>query len=711
MPKKKENIDPNQMKSNNSLSCESINKRIGILRRSEIDPVPKTPQTADKMTKNLKELEKQSSSPYEGVVVDKLSQLTSPIFSIGIENELALTVPASMQSLRSFLPKKNTTTSSKSSSTSQKSVKSTKNRHKSIPYWLKPTPVHPYPYNFIMAVRKKLESITKNQMQQQQQKLTTEPKSMNFNAVGHSNKEQTPVARPKYFRRTNSSNFRQNLANTKTDTQLRSQEMLATLDAIPQLRMPDAVVDGSAISPIKNPLEKSNKHISSTSDLNTNFSSITLQISGTNTTSDFSSLISDGNKKLPAVDVKQTEENNDDTLSVSSTIFSQSSPEKKKQFPVNLIPVPLSTENIDHLQVLPTKTKPLPDMSFVKTERGSEIMNKRQPRKVTSSKDLANESKDFDQTKIMEMLETFNKSLSHVISVNKQLHTALSNPSNLNANRPVNSDLKEIKSKSDNESLQGSVNQTLADDEQIYSSTFHDSSKLSTQQSLHSNQTNAIQSNRSESILQHSTNSNSSTKKMKSSTKSNSDTELISSRYSSKSLASIQEIIRQSDKSTSKSIQTVDVDDKKSNSIPSEIIQTESNQTISTRSNRTSTDKQKYSSAAAETVIGSPGKSCSQDDAGTATIQQADDTICDDQFSVKSLTQHSLTAGRRKSLMMTNDLNTSMCSDILAVFHQTDMEYSIMSTNDNQTVISEGNVSYSSIGMVRLNLNSNTLHT
>lgn len=29
-----------------------------------------------------------------------------------------------------------------------------------IPYWLRPTPVQPYPYNFILAVRKKLESIT-----------------------------------------------------------------------------------------------------------------------------------------------------------------------------------------------------------------------------------------------------------------------------------------------------------------------------------------------------------------------------------------------------------------------------------------------------------------------------------------------------------------------------------------------------------------------
>lgn len=742
MPKTKENIDPNKTKTNPITSLESA-KRIGILRRSEKDGLPKTPKkfSLNSFAKNDDAIQKgDDHQDKPSQISEKISELTTPILSM-IEQELALTVPPSMQSLRcnSLQQKSITTASTKSSSMCTKSTRSTKCRRKSIPYWLKPTPVHPYPYNFIMAVRKKLESITHAAAKRPLENAPTL----------HS--KETPV-RPKHFRPKNT--FRQNLANTKVNPQLRSQEMLASLDAIPRLQMPTEQPFSNKTA-AQCSTENQWKNISqSTSDLNTNLSSITLHISGSNTTSDFSSLLSDGKRNLkePAkCEIVKPAEDTDEsqgTMSVSSAIFSQSSPEKRKTFPVE--PVPLSTANIDHLQVS-MKHNPVSSMPFVTLERGTNETDRKDPRKMwqhqtepdknrASSRQNADE---LNQTNILQMLETFNKSLSQVISVNKQLHTALSNqapppPQALTSQSSGPSEQLAFNEYS--KTFQSTLNRTednsaVSTEKHVYSSEFDspeitNNHQISYQSTMKSNSiyshSNRCKSPRMKlddeqtihSENQHSNNSQSirSTHAQRQSLKSNSDTEIVSSRRSqlsmTKSSASVAELIESARASSSQPTSN----NSSSKTVPSEINETASDsvgdKTITPENTDDAVDITRKANSSLEpssivsienssvdTVLASPGKNESQ----CTTIQMQPEEMVstrDDQFSVKSSAKRTLKSAAIAQPMPPSDLNTSMGSEIFAMFNQTDMEFSIMSMNDNHTIISEGNVSYSSIGMV-----------
>lgn len=285
---------------------------------------------------------------------------------------------------------------------------------KEIPFWLRPTPVQPYPYNFIMAVRKKLESITH---------------PVFFTGQPHAASHESPLARPQT---TFVSSFRRNFNRMTSESEPENIE--------------------ADLVHASNDAQHSDEQIEYTMD----FSSVTMH-SKQNESEDRSKF---QNKSVRA---------SQDTLSISSGILSHSSPEKRvnpgtlneqtaQSVDEQRQPSPLTTDNVDGLQITSNSlSNHLEQISSdigqttsqsAKSHRLSTLSNQLSERSVRSS--IQNSSiashinfhrgKDYDSSNrpyvqrsgkkkhVEELLKDFTASLSQAIEVNHRLHSILSNP-------------------------------------------------------------------------------------------------------------------------------------------------------------------------------------------------------------------------------------------------------------------------------------------
>lgn len=142
-----------QNKENNPTDVDAIiaqlpkrleRSRIGILRRLEGNKQNNL-SLAPKNNTDITTIERGQC------VVSNLDNSQSPVSIIPIANQLELKAPETMKLHSSFLQRDN--------NLKQEETRSDKDPN-DISFWLKPSPIQPYPYNFIMAVRKKLEAIT-----------------------------------------------------------------------------------------------------------------------------------------------------------------------------------------------------------------------------------------------------------------------------------------------------------------------------------------------------------------------------------------------------------------------------------------------------------------------------------------------------------------------------------------------------------------------
>lgn len=224
-----------------------------------------------------------------------------------------------------------------------------------------------------MAVRKKLEKIA-----HPVSLLPDEPKPSTQSRVGKTTTMQdTPTGRPnKYFHKK---------GNNSATTKQRKDCLKETNNA-----------DPSSTS------EQSPSHVKTISETLTNLSSVSLHIPESNRTKERTVMAPDS----------------DGTSSISSAIFSQSSPEKSHK------PIPLSTANVEMLKL---------NTRNVNMRRGAEIHHPQLPSfgdNNSSPVDRNPSTKSnshVEPTEMVDMLNTFNQSLSHAIAINQQLHNALLN--------------------------------------------------------------------------------------------------------------------------------------------------------------------------------------------------------------------------------------------------------------------------------------------
>lgn len=261
-----------------------------------------------------------------------------------------------------------------------------------IPYWLRPTPVQPYPYNFIVAVRKKLESITNPVFGPCKPYQWPDPHEASFHS---------PVAPPDMVF---SSNYRRNFDRTQSESEKSMSENIKSND---------------------NANEEQDEY-------EMDFSSVTFESKQNHSNSRSKS-------KRKSLNGSQ------DTLSISSGILSHSSPEKKVQTTTSdgnnekdneeRQPSPLTTDNVDGLHITSrslSQNERISDANSV-VSRQSIISSVASHINFGRGKDYSSHSipslrKLSQQHSIAQLLDDFKTSLSAAIETNQRLHEMLSNP-------------------------------------------------------------------------------------------------------------------------------------------------------------------------------------------------------------------------------------------------------------------------------------------
>ncbi|XP_031623928.1 centrosome-associated protein 350-like [Contarinia nasturtii] len=262
-----------------------------------------------------------------------------------------------------------------------------------IPFWLRPTPVQPYPYNFIVAVRKKLESITNPVFGPCRQYQWPDPHETSFHS---------PVAQPdKVF----SSNYRRNFDRTQSESEKSMNENIKSND-------------------IEDEDQK---------EYEMDFSSVT-----------FESKRNRSNNRSKSK--RKTMNGSQDTLSISSGILSHSSPEKKVRTTTSddihdekdndeRQPSPLTTDNVDGLHITSRSLSQHERISNANSvvSRQSIISSVASHINFSRGKDYSEQSipslhKLSQQHSVAQLLNDFKTSLSAAIEANQRLHEMLSNP-------------------------------------------------------------------------------------------------------------------------------------------------------------------------------------------------------------------------------------------------------------------------------------------
>lgn len=681
------------------VNASATEKKIGILRRSESFSLSDALSLDISTILNQKLILPDDKPSVQKTGLSKsrteaVQETSAHHLTTDLDKDFELKIPDSMASLKSSTLRSDVmpTKSSKSAFSNKSTTKHPSRRQ--IPYWLKPTPVQVYPYTFIRAVRKKLESIA-----------TTNEQTTDVNGRSH----ETPVARPKLFRKPNAQNFRKNL--DENPEQSRSQQMLDMINSVPLLQSLSPQSSKQEEVP-KPPLEEDKLHSkdpSSLSEFNTNFSSISLHISGSNTTSDFSSFQSDPRR------VKQHEhlleakpsatatnnENGSDTESVSSAIFSHSSPEKKS-INFKIPPQPLSTENIEKLQISSKSLPSIPanqNSQFVTMQRGDGIkLNEQKNAKEKSATEITDSN-------IRELLESFNRSLSQVIQVNQKLHHALANPPksisnpidwNTKFSLSLHSTANDGRNPNDNVDYSETFeNATVKDEKHLYSSSFENTNDSQTDRESSTNFENQNSIKRvSEELSKNETIKSVPSNQLE--MESVNDSTLDENQIESFLLTDVNKM--------EKSIEEIDQSKNSSATIPSEIsietIDSRNKITESIVETQSSNQKTEINQTTTEIEATLNIENHSVDH---AQVECAASTSNNNELNFRRNTTNipsSLSDEVTTAQIKDKDLNSTYGSDIYAIINQTEMEFSVLSTNDNQTIISEGSLSYSSIGMV-----------
>lgn len=317
---------------------------------------------------------------------------------------------------------------------------------KEIPFWLRPTPVQPYPYNFIMAVRKKLESITHPVFQTNKQYQTVAKKQ--------TSPYRSPVARPgtKFV-----SKFQRNLNRRTSESDSMSENAKSSVSPLKSKTLNDV-----KYSEEQQDHENDEDEDEEQEEYSMNFSSVTRESIHQR---------SHNHSKSKRKSIRASQ----DTLSISSGILSHSSPEKKMKTTTTSgtnvqdvdeqrQPSPLTTDNVDGLQITSHSSSQVEQVSREKSTNHSvqsmqsmQSVHSTQPSTHSSQSSIRSmihstqnssvksylnfrRGKDYSPSKqpslnkltkqknVEELLRDFRDSLSQVIEVNQRLHTMLSNP-------------------------------------------------------------------------------------------------------------------------------------------------------------------------------------------------------------------------------------------------------------------------------------------
>lgn len=358
---------------------EPNRKRMGILRRlpdnenrGNVLPLPpRAPQNVETITNS-----RESNSNQLALANNNEKESAGLAIIESIAKQMELKAPKSITLKSSFLPSPERTGQPPGRNENAENGTHVKEE---IPFWLRPTPVQPYPYNFIMAVRKKLESITHPVVNRRNR----DPVATDVYEYGPSESISPIKMHPQMNKLIagNASGFRPRDINSGGIPPVAPSNR--NMNKEPEFKMPNLPQIKS--KDYEKPLISIKK----------------------------SSIGGRGETEAPI-------EETDDTLSLSSGILSHSSPEKKRkpsavisdgnQTRHTITLSPLSTDVVDgmHITLSGSRERSIEDQKFIAShvnfERG---------------------------TNIQRMLNDFNESLSQVIEVNKKLHNALSNPPSL----------------------------------------------------------------------------------------------------------------------------------------------------------------------------------------------------------------------------------------------------------------------------------------
>lgn len=360
-----ESVDrrPSNAVSLQMMSQQSHRERIGILRRpdgSAVAPSPAALTTPLPRSNNTRNKISPQPALRESPAPAGSEKPKTPPKS---ETKMDLQMPLSM-SLKSSLLMTNLSTPND-------------DRNNEMRFWLRPTPVQPYPYNFIMAVRKKLELVTHPVLRSSSEAVKS---------------QSTPIGR-------------------RHLEEPRKLSLAHELVAADQSKSHESLNSETITRATRSESEQRPRNSSYSEEYSTNFSSVTLKTLERSRmqANDMLSSTKITSPRLPVAN-----EDSQDTLSMSSGILSHSSPEKKRTIPANNIasierqPTPLSTNHTDNLHIV--------------------------SRSISQHSSTANGQTQADEPlNVQKMLNDFNQSLSQVIRVNKQLRTALSNPPSLRA--------------------------------------------------------------------------------------------------------------------------------------------------------------------------------------------------------------------------------------------------------------------------------------
>lgn len=324
----------------------------------------------------------------------------------GQPNEMHLKPPESA-ALKSTVCRENETQTSLAQRTPERAAHKSNN---DIPFWLRPSPVQMYPYNFIMAVRKKLEAITNP---------VSKPRvSRPIEATPSSTTLKSPVSRPNtHF----TSVFRHNL--DKTDP---SESDRSLADVEHPNHKAESVADRSETGSNDldaNPNESAAHRVSQLLVHSSEPEEYSMHFSPAYTSHKPTS------KKLEA---SQKARDSQDTLSMSSSILSQSSPEKRghgKRLASESVRnaeseqrqmSPLSTDHVNGLHI---------QSRNISRNSSAEKVRQSNSSIVESSQGHGESQQPSERPEdVQKLLRDFNESLSMVIKVNKHLRRVLSTP-------------------------------------------------------------------------------------------------------------------------------------------------------------------------------------------------------------------------------------------------------------------------------------------
>ncbi|KXJ83707.1 hypothetical protein RP20_CCG003002 [Aedes albopictus] len=355
-------------KRRSSLLKANLNEKMGIMRKPDgvaLEEVMMSPLRI--------------KTPPQPVIVTSPRKLPEPDDEIVRRSDHEKSVSALEDELKLEIPEARLIPDSTIKPLPQEPPPAEKKEFKPVPPWLKHTLLQPDPYPFIMAVRKKLEAI----------------RNLNPNTVGRPDESIIPKKPEETAKRSKAANSQKCL------------EYLDTLKSVPYVNKP-------------------------LSDIVQNISSVSLQHSDSNTTSEISSIKSDFVLPLPPL---------------SSTKFDTPHPAiRDLTGPIS----PLSVDRISNLKITANGSALeksvnfnrgdhmpyadcIPDRaSFNNRHVNPDELHQSQLSLNTSEKQRNFLQKPGDKTtkelEYHKMLEAFNRSLTQVIEVNQQLYSALKKP-------------------------------------------------------------------------------------------------------------------------------------------------------------------------------------------------------------------------------------------------------------------------------------------